>query len=58
MSTCGTSTPLSTKTALLPTPKMSLLLGLTGASTSTVVSYFGSMNFLDDQKTFDDTFDT
>ena len=35
---------------------MSSLLGLISASTTTIVSYFGSMDILDDQAAFDDTF--
>ena len=49
----GTSTLTKNITSVQHTPNMSLLLGLTSARTSIVVSYFGSMDFMDDQTSFD-----
>ena len=61
MSTPASSTPPPTPQAQPRsistfTPKMSQLLGLNSVGNSATISYFGPMNFLDDQVSFTSVF--
>ena len=51
-----TTPPRKNSTPSQLTHKMSHLLGLNNGSTSTVVIYFGSMRFLDNQASFSSVF--